>query len=225
MKVVIQCAGDKDDGAATLCQNGQELRFVARPVPGTNQRSPWQRVTGSNGPTWIECLRSFNDAPQRNLPQGVAWGRGTPTRAADLYSNPIYQRLACAIGVANVYILSAGWGLVRGTDVIPTYNITFSAGQNVPPHARITPKDRVPLGNLRNGVEGDDQIHLFLTPKYISYWLNAGLIIKPNRLVLHWRAGQALPDGLGNVERITFETDARMNWHYGAADEFLDGIH
>lgn len=226
MKVVIQCAGNKDEQSSTICRNGNELIFVANPSIGTNQCSPWQNINGANGATWIECLRSFNDGIPQALPDGITWGMGFPTNAINLYSNAIYQRLAATIGAQNVYILSAGYGLVRGTDVIPKYNITFSSGAKVPRNARITPNVRVPLGTLRSNIEGDDPIHLFLTPKYISYWLNAFKHnIDLNRLVLHWRSVQSFPDmWRNNGGEIMHDITAKLNWQYIAANQFLDGI-
>ena len=39
-----------------------------------------------------------------------------------LYANPVYERLVDKLGVANVYILSAGWGLIRADFLTPSYD-------------------------------------------------------------------------------------------------------
>jgi hypothetical protein len=43
-----------------------------------------------------------------------------------LYENRVYGRLVEAFGVENIYILSAGWGLIRADFLTPYYDITFS---------------------------------------------------------------------------------------------------
>jgi hypothetical protein len=224
MKVLIQCAGSKIEEASTLIRNGQEIKFVARPTLGSDQCCPWDNIDGNNSPTWIDCLRSFNDNAQQGLPPGVTWGQGVPTQAIHLYSDAIYERIADAVGAENVYILSAGFGLVRGTDVIPKYNITFSNANKVLLNARITSRRRIPLGTLRNEIGGADQIHLFLTPNYISYFLGANPTFNTNRLSLHWRAGQTVPDGLEQVAIQQHVIAKRTNWQYIAADRFIDAL-
>lgn len=44
-----------------------------------------------------------------------------------LYTKPAYRKLAKHFGIDNLYILSAGWGLVAAYYLLPCYNITFSA--------------------------------------------------------------------------------------------------
>ena len=46
--------------------------------------------------------------------------------AYQLYRNKIYRRLADRFGLQNLYILSAGWGLIEATFLTPCYDITFS---------------------------------------------------------------------------------------------------
>ena len=56
--------------------------------------------------------------------------RGNPlglVAAYRLYDNAVYQHLVDKLGIANVYILSAGWGLIRADFLTPYYDITFSA--------------------------------------------------------------------------------------------------
>jgi hypothetical protein len=43
-----------------------------------------------------------------------------------LYENGAYGRLVEAFGLENVYILSAGWGLIGAAFLTPCYDITFS---------------------------------------------------------------------------------------------------
>jgi hypothetical protein len=43
-----------------------------------------------------------------------------------LYADDLYRRLANRFGVQNLYILSAGWALIRADFLTPYYDITFS---------------------------------------------------------------------------------------------------
>ena len=47
--------------------------------------------------------------------------------AYQLYENSTYNRLVDRFGLSNVYILSAGWGLIPADFLTPHYDITFSA--------------------------------------------------------------------------------------------------
>ena len=43
-----------------------------------------------------------------------------------LYKHPSYAALVSRFGVEQVFILSAGWGLIRADYLLPTYDITFN---------------------------------------------------------------------------------------------------
>jgi hypothetical protein len=46
--------------------------------------------------------------------------------AWQLYDRPVYRELVHALGAENVFILSAGWGLLSADFLTPNYDITFS---------------------------------------------------------------------------------------------------
>ena len=76
--------------------------------------------------SWRDVLREYNKdykaSPDKNphdlLP---AW---------QLYSPPTYK--------LQLYILSAGWGLIRADFLTPNYDITFSSARNVEKFKRRT---------------------------------------------------------------------------------------
>ena len=115
--------------------------------------------------------------------------------AADLYDNPAYRNLRECFGYKSIFILSAGWGLVRGDTKIPTYNITFSSAAEE--DCRITPSERAKHNSVLLDVGTCDELHLFITKKYLEYW---NLVFSKNtqtgkKVVLHWRKGQPYPKG------------------------------
>ncbi len=137
MKVVIQCAGRKRDGAGRLRDEaGAEVAFVARPDLYTDGLAAFRPCRPDNpaGPeagTWRDVLARYNERYAR---EGANPDRLLP--AGDLYSPRVYRGLTDAFGPANVFILSAGWGLVRADFLLPDYDITFSNQPNVPRYAR-----------------------------------------------------------------------------------------
>jgi hypothetical protein len=122
MKIVIQCAGKKQRGAGSFrLSDGQPVRFVARPDLAPNDGHSHARPDdqSDDGRTWRARLLAYNrDAkinPLNLLP------------AYRLYARDAYGRLVDAFGSGEVFILSAGWGLIRAGFLTPNYDITLSA--------------------------------------------------------------------------------------------------
>jgi hypothetical protein len=70
------------------------------------------------GTSWRETLLEYNRTAKKN-PLGLY-------PAYRLYQNKIYERLVARFSLQNVYILSAGWGLIGADFLTPYYDITFS---------------------------------------------------------------------------------------------------
>jgi hypothetical protein len=223
VKVVIQCAGRKIC-APTLSQGDQALNFVATPRLGPpNERAPWDALPALNSDTWIDCVRDYND--KKILPLGIAVSKGQNlTTAGSLYRRSIYQDLIRTVGSQNVYILSAGWGLIRADDKIPPYNVTFS--NNALLEAKITPAKRGLHGSIRKAVDGDDEIHLFLTPKYLEYWVKCfSGQFGSRKVILHWRKSQKLPRLSGSPNDIYWHCcGSQRTWPYDAAIQWLQKV-
>lgn len=220
VKVVIQCAGLKVPGALTLALNGVDRKFVARPeLAGRKGSAPWDEI-GAGNRTFIDFVRDYNRGDVGYYGRVAVANGGSLTAAGSLYRNRIYQELLTACSVENVYILSAGWGLVRANDEIPVYDITFS--QNAQEMNRITPDDRAQHGTVRDAVDGCEEIHLFLSRSYADYWF----LVFPElngRVILHWRMGQEHP--LNNVHVIEHDCgNMRTNWQNTAAGQWLNGF-
>jgi hypothetical protein len=122
MKIVIQCAGSKRKSAGSLrTRIGQIVRFVAHPeeaLPDSRAKyaHPDEVVEGK---TWRGLLQEYNSNCAKTNPLNLS-------RAYDLYKNHIYRELVDSFGKSNVFILSAGWGLIRSDYLLPSYDITFS---------------------------------------------------------------------------------------------------
>jgi len=129
MKIIIACTNKKRDGGS-FKSNGETVKFVADPnrTPHSNHyiyaRPDDESDDGDesdNGRTWRMRLHNYNENykntgenPDNLLP------------AYKLYKNPIYKKLVDKFCVENVFILSAGWGLIPANYLTPIYDITFS---------------------------------------------------------------------------------------------------
>ena len=224
MKVVFQCAGEKQADAASLTLNGDVIEFLARPAGETNQRCPWDLMPGSKK-IWIDCVRDLADndgkMPDEFSRLGIGIGPGILYEAGKLYAKPIYDRLVSQIYLDNVYILSAGWGLIRGSRKIPDYDVTFS--QSASPEKRVRPAARSRAAAITDEIPGTDEIHLFITPNYADYWTSLKNTFG-TRAILHWRTGQRLPTGRYSRVQAHDCGEQRTNWQYKAATQFLDEV-
>ena len=165
MIVVIQCAAGKQRHAGHLrTLNDRNVMFVAQPnsVPSVgNQVYARPDDMSDRGDTWRTILEQYNAAPSDN-PLGLlpAWR---------LYRNPTYEMLAERIGPERLYILSAGWGLIRADYLTPNYDITFSKAKNVQLFKRRRYRDTYKDFKLPSGIAsplvffgGRDYIPLFV---------------------------------------------------------------
>lgn len=123
MIVVIHCAASKrPDAGHVVNAAGKPIVFVAHPeiAPAENAHVYARPDDASeNGRSWRNLLLEYNSRPGNN-PLGLL-------PAYQLYTNGTYGRLVERLGANNVYILSAGWGLIRSDFLTPYYDITFSS--------------------------------------------------------------------------------------------------
>jgi hypothetical protein len=122
--------------------------------------------------------------------------------------------LVSAFGYKNCYILSAGWGLIRGDFLLPQYDITFSAA--APAGKRRHKKDRYQDFNQLHPANSDVVIFAGL-----SYLPLIGDLLGdyPGPKTLYYKSQNfsRQPDFTYRF----FETPRRTNWHYDAAKAFI----
>jgi hypothetical protein len=228
MKVLIQCAASKSDRAGTLITPlGERVLFVADPSrcalvpPGWRYARP-DDPNGTNRAPWRDVLNRYNEQPDN--PHGLL-------RAADLYAprerefRNLYRELADAFGWDNVFILSAGWGLIRASFWTPDYNITFSTqAKKAKPWVWRNTKDTkgvwLDFNHLQDAqISQDELIHFFGGKDYrpLFYDLVTSL---PGKKIVHYKGdAEKLPPGFEPLEYKGPEKN--RTWHYRAAKEFL----
>src|SRR5690349_10583044 len=121
MIVVMQCAASKRAAAGHLLSSrGEPVRFVANPaIAPADPYCVYARPDdlSSDGKSWRRILLDCNRDPGRNAFHLYP--------AYQLYENDLYGRFVDRFGLENVFILSAGWGLIRADFLTPSYDITF----------------------------------------------------------------------------------------------------
>jgi hypothetical protein len=213
MIAVIQCAATKRSGGGYLLSaGGLRVIFVADPAaappkPTVQYARPDDQ--SGKGMTWRQELLRYNSADQGN-PLGLL-------PAYMLYRNSVYERLVDRIGIERVYVLSAGWGLIRADFLTPYYDITFSSSAE--PYKRRGKNEYYQDFRVLPS-EVDEQIVFFGGKDYRGLFSALTEESRSTRTVFYNSAD--VPKLIG-CRLIKFETPARTNWHYQCANALLDG--
>lgn len=212
MKLIIQCAGRKYDDAGKLTSPaGEKVLFAAHPERYTG-RWKCQRpddLRTQTGQTWREYLLDYNQDgknPDRLYKAGA------------LYQPPIYKRLTDQYGDENVFILSAGWGLVRADFRLPYYDITFSAQAD--PYCQRKAGDAFKDFNQLAEVElpVNESIYFFGGQSYLQTYLRLTKDIQARKVIYHSHGEGYKIQGYECIPYRGF-----TNWHYVCAQEFIEG--
>lgn len=215
MRIVIQCAGKKRERAGRLrSASGVGVVFVAHPEKCIHTASSLCCVrpddeVGTGLGTWREYLARYN---QRSLnPDGLF-------QAAKLYKPPVYQALVEQFGFQNVFILSAGWGLIRSDFLTPYYDITFS-NQGAPWSRRRSDDRFHDFNHLRDScISPDETVYFFGGKDYLSLYYSLTQDIAARKVIYH---SQDSPIRCQGYEYIPYRSFT--NWHYSCAQDFMEG--
>ena len=215
MRVVIQCAGSKKDGGYFVGAEGRQVKFVAHPdvAPASEQaRFKLVRpddVAGADGNTWRQLVVEYN----RAAPQ-----RGNPLRlwpAYELYEPAAYASLVRRFGLEHVFILSAGWGLVRADYLLPNYDITFSAAAE--PYKRRRRADG--YQDLRQ-LSGVGAVTFLGGKDYLPQFRELSAGVEGERTIFF---NSGVPPIAPGCTLRRYKSAARTNWHYGCAEDLCAG--
>ncbi len=160
------------------------------------------------GGSWRTVLEQYNAASGGN-PLGLlpAWR---------LYRNPTYEMLAERVSPNCLYILSAGWGLIRADYLTPNYDITFSKARKVELFKRRDHRDIYDDFELPSDIA--DSLVFFGSRDYIPLFCRLTANAKGQRTVFYAGSGAAAPGCA--LRRFG---DPFTNWHYQCAIAFLEG--
>lgn len=212
MKIIIQCAASKERTAGYFqSDDGKPIKFVAHPEHAPlGETYPLARpddFAKTNGDTWRNLVADYNQSRTGN-PFGLF-------PAYRLYSNPAYRAVVEKFGEKSVYILSAGWGLIRSDFLTPQYNITFSASAE-----RFKRRlQRDPYADFCHlSDDGAGQILFFGGKDYLPLFCRLTAALDARRIVFF--NSKTAPKTPGCL-LVRYETTMRTNWHYACVNDFL----
>lgn len=236
MKLVIQCAGSKPPGAGHLqTPDGQSVDFVANPAEARQENpsascayarpddlAPYEPSNATrSGLTWRDRLWSYN---QRYEETG-----DNPCRlykAYEVYKNSTYSELVEGFEIGNVYILSAGWGLIPARFLTPYYDITFSKSGHR--YTQRKQNDRYYNDFKLLPRETEEDIFFFGVKDYLPLFGHLTKDVRGQRTV-YYRVdpGSQNPAVSRQIKLlgcspVRYEATTRTNWHYECARWFRD---
>lgn len=215
---VIQCASKKRANAGWLvAEDGREVRFVGDPdAAPRHDRFRYARPDdmASRGRTYRDVLEQYNREQSVTNPWGLlpAWR---------LYARKEYGELVRALGTANVFILSAGWGLVAADYLLPNYDVTFSSSARGPDgYKRRLARDRgyrdfsmVPAQTARH-------VYFFGGKDYVALFCRLTEKVRHRTVFVN---SKTPPKGL-TCPAEHYETNTRTNWHYECVRTFVERL-
>jgi len=214
VRIVIQCAAAKQPSGFLRSPHGRQVKFVANPdqAPASESRAfllarPDDPVESGAPTTWRDLVTDYNRGTQN--PHGLF-------PAHQLYTPPAYAALVRKFGVTNVFILSAGWGLIPATFMTPNYDITFSA--NADDYKR---RRRTDAYRDVHGLSGAAEPIIFLGGKdYLPLFCALTNQVNAPRFVYFNSAEEPVARGCLSIR---YPTSRRTNWHYSCADDLING--
>jgi hypothetical protein len=211
MMIVIQCASRKRPDAGSLKSgDGRPLVFVADPQSAPpNSAVVYARPDdlSDSRTTWREVLVEYNRT-----------GSGNPLRlypAHELYRNPAYSQMVDRFGLDKVFILSAGWGLIRADFLTPQYDITYSQSAEKYKRRRKTDRFRDFCQLTDNEA---DEIVFFGGKDYLDLFCDLTRDLSGEKKVFY---NSSRTPQIPGVSFERFETSTRTNWHYECIRTFL----
>lgn len=214
MRIVIQCAGKKYKSAGWLKDtSGVRVIFVAHPEKCIMTESPLRCCrpddeVGAELGIWREYLTRYN---QQSLNPDRLF------RAAELYKPTVYRALVERYGWRNVFILSAGWGLIRSDFLTPYYDITFS-NQGDPWSKRRSSDRFQDFNHLRDsGISPGETIYFFGGKDYLPLYYFLTQSIAARKVIYYSQ------DSLSRRQGYEYFPYRRFtNWHYSCARDFME---
>jgi Family of unknown function (DUF6884) len=224
LKLVITCAGHKRE-PISFDNEGSRVEFVAQPHlaprdPKVVYFRPDDSAPGTNA-TWRGILEDYNLCKQNERGFWASFKLYQPPKP---YSD-IYERLK---GFADrrgheLFILSAGWGLVQSDYWLPHYQITFT---------RKTDK----LYTFRSSADCYQDFQQLTNPDSVPIIIFAGKSYRKTlfdllhgvagRKLVFWLHGAVIPEQEG-YEFLPYVPpdhirDLKTNWQYECAKDFIE---
>jgi len=214
MKVVISCASSKNGDS--LIHEGQKVNFVSKPSLVKNAVKNDEVILyvhpdsliPNRHLSWREMISQQNEL-------------NSFKPAYQLYKPSIYQELYNTFR-QDLYIYSAGWGIIRADFRIPKYDITFKQASSEDTVRRS--KDHFNDFNHLQGIPEGEQIVFLGGKDYVRPFCQLTKNL-PNEKFIFYKDKMLLTaasDFLANrFKFIYYQTERRTNWHFEVASRFI----
>lgn len=212
MKIVISCCDSKNGNLFTY--NEETINFVSHVSPALPNNQlyfhPDDLIPNENI-TWRDLIAK-QEGDNNLLP------------AYNLYRPNIYAALFENFG-NDLFIFSAGWGIIRADFELPKYNVTFSKNKNVPVYARRNNDDAFHDFNHLAGILENESIVLIAGYDYVLPFcqLTANL---PNEKIIIYKNQTLINNNPyfndNSFQFIYYQTNRRTNWHYEFAQRLIN---
>ncbi len=216
MKVVIACAGSKAGNASYMKTEDRicvkfvgdpDLAKEASPKPGFCYARPDGDAKGDK--TWRDKLIAYNESCTEANPFKLL-------QAYKLYKPKIYTQLVEVFGKDNVYILSAGWGLIRASFLTPNYDITFSGQADAyKRRGKNQHRQYCDFNHLESAI--DEDLLFFGGKDYLPLLCCLTQCYQGRRIVYY----SGNKPNCDDVEFVPYETSTRI-WYYECATKVIE---
>jgi hypothetical protein len=212
MKIIISCC-DRKNGEA-FQHNGNIINFISHKNQLPNGSGlyfhPDDFIPNENT-TWRELIA------QQEIRKDLL-----PTY--ELYRPKIYNSLYQTFG-EDLFIFSAGWGIVNAGYKLPKYNITFSRGNNIPFYAVRNYEAGFNDFNQLENIDVNDKIILIAGKDYVFPFCQLTNHL-PNAKIIIYKNAEILKNNPylnhNNFKFFHYVTNRRTNWHYEFADRLIN---
>ena len=205
----------------SICGKKKRVVFVADPELAPKKDGIFYARPDDDIPsgdqTWRDKLIEYNQIPNHN-PNNLL-------KSYNLYRNNCYHKLAEHVGPDRLFILSAGWGLVKSSFMLPYYNITFSNNNDI--HTVRNQNDEFNDFKCILQDEIDSPILFFGSKNYLNFFNRLTNHLKNPRIVFYRTPtnGNNNPNNtpeIANGRALPFATNRCTNWHYECANKFME---
>lgn len=212
MKIVISCC-DRKNGEPFI-HNGEIINFVShvdQVVPNDGMNFHPDDLIPNENVTWRELVN------QQGLNNNLQ-------PAYELYRQPIYNSLHQYYG-NELFIFSAGWGIIRADFRLPKYNITFSNNNNIPLYARRNLGDVFDDFTHLEGIEANERIVLIAGSNYVIPFCQLTENLPNEKIIIYKNQNLLNNNPYLNNNNFNFQhyqTNRRTNWHYEFAQRLIN---
>lgn len=221
-KIIIQCAKSKQRDAGSFSTPletiKRTIKFVAAPSQAPKNRDYLHArpddVCEGQSHTWRDRLVEYNETYQN---KGENPDDLLP--AYQLYTNPAYGALVDKFGAENVFILSAGWGLVGANFLLPDYDITFSGAKNVKAFAKRQKGDSY---KDFNQLPDDGTESIFLGGQAYQPLLCDLMAAHKSKKTIFYK-GTTEPRLPRDFKLKRYDAKRSTNWHYSCVNDLVAG--